>query len=401
MKSHFLRSVSLSKILTITTLMSALVAGCGGGSSNAPVTPVVTPDVANPLGSGHFEAATFIKTVNVADVAAALPTDVAAAVKPLYSVDTYKITYTTTDAAGRSVIASGLAAIPRKATSIASPVLSYQHATIKIDAGAPSNHATADEPAVLFASLGYLVSATDYVGYGASKGLPHPYLLATPTAVSVIDFMTATSRWRQMKAIADNGQVFLTGYSEGAYASMATLRLLTQNKTASTILPVSTYIGAGPYDVVLTLNATLDAIRKDNPILGALISPGFLKILGANDRANVRNLLLLSALGTQSDISFDPTFLDNFLNDDYSSITVQSNVYDWTPQSPIQFFHGRDDTTVPYANTDLAFHTMTKRVAPSLTELTDCPAKPSEHLACVPSFLINDITRLSAVARGL
>jgi hypothetical protein len=89
--------------------------------------------------------------------------------------------------------------------------LSYQHATIKTDAEAPSNHATADEPAVLFASLGYLVSAADYVGYGTTKGLPHPYLLATPTAVSVVDFMTATSRWRQMKSIADNGQVFLTG----------------------------------------------------------------------------------------------------------------------------------------------------------------------------------------------
>ncbi|MFZ6718919.1 alpha/beta hydrolase family protein [Undibacterium sp. Ji49W] len=386
----------------ISVLATLLVSACGGGgSSNTGTTPVVTPEVANPPGAGHFEVATFIKTVNVTDVTATLPKDVAAVVKPLYSVDTYKITYTTTDAGGRTVTASGLAAIPRKTSSLASPVLSYQHATIKTDAEAPSNHATPDEPAVLFASIGYLVSAADYVGYGTTKGLPHPYLLATPTAVSVIDFMTATARWRQMKAIADNGQVFLTGYSEGAYASMATLRLLTQNKTASTVLPVSTFLGAGPYDVVLTLNTMLSTIRKDNPVLGALISPGFLKKLGANDRANVRNLLLSSALGSQSDISFDPTFLDNFLNDDDASIAVQSNVYDWTPQSPISFFHGRDDTTVPYGNTDSAFQTMTKRGAASLIDRMDCPAKPSEHIACVPSFLISDITRLGALARGL
>ena len=402
MKSDFLYTCSSGKTLAITILTSAIVTACGGGgSSNSSATPVVTPEVANPPGPGHFEVATFIKTVNVTDVTAALSKDVAAVVKPLYSVDTYKITYTTTDSGGRSVTASGLAAIPRKASSLASPVLSYQHATIKTDAEAPSNHATPDEPAVLFASLGYLVSAADYVGYGATKGLPHPYLLATPTALSVVDFMTATSRWRQMKTIAENGQVFLTGYSEGAYASMATLRQLTQNKTANTVLPVSTFIGAGPYDVVLTLNTMLDAIRKNNPVLGALISPGFLKRLGANDRANVRNLLLSSALGSQSDISFDPTFLDNFLNDDSASIAAQSNDYDWTPQSPIVFFHGRDDTTVPYGNTDSAFQTMTQRGTASQIERMDCPVKPSEHIPCVPPFLINDITRLGALARGL
>ncbi|MFZ6735819.1 alpha/beta hydrolase family protein [Undibacterium sp. Ji42W] len=399
MKFDLLKHTSSGKILSLAVCLMATA--CGGGSSSSPVTtPVVTtPDVANPPGPGHFEAATFIKTISAAEVTAALPKEVTAVIKPLYAVDTYKITYTTTDTSGRNVIASGLAAIPRKTGSVASPVLSYQHATIKTDAEAPSNHATADEPAVLFASMGYLVSATDYVGYGTTKGLPHPYLLAAPTALSVADFMTANARWRQMKTFADNGQVFLTGYSEGAYATMATLRYLTQNRVGA--LPASTFIGAGPYDVVLTLNAMLDAVRKENPIVGALISPGFLKKLGANDRANVRNLLLSSALGSNSDITFDPTFLDNFLNDDDAAITAQSNVNDWTPQSPISFFHGRDDTTVPYGNTDSAFQAMTRRGAGALIGRMDCPVKPAEHIPCVPPFLINDITRLGTLAKGL
>ncbi|MFZ6746044.1 alpha/beta hydrolase family protein [Undibacterium sp. JH2W] len=402
MKLELLNLSNLNKVasLAICLGLGLGLSACGGGGSTTGTTPVVvTPEVPNPSGPGHFEVATFIKTINVTDITAALPKEVTAVVKPLYSVDTYKITYTTTDTSGRNVIASGLAVIPRKTGSQASPVLAYQHATIKTDAEAPSNHATADEPAVLFASMGYLVSATDYVGYGTTKGLPHPYLLAAPTALSVADFMTATSRWRQMKTIADNGQVFLTGYSEGAYATMATLRYLTQNKTGA--LPVSTFVGAGPYDVVLTLNAMLDAVRKQNPLVGALISPGFLKKLGANDRANVRNLLLSSALGSSSDINFDPTFLDNFLNDDDAAIVVQSNVNDWTPQSPISFFHGRDDTTVPYGNTDSAFQAMTKRGAANLIDRMDCPAKPAEHIPCVPAFLINDITRLGVLAKGL
>ena len=403
MKPDFLKPVLPGYLAGLMAGLTAclMLSACGGGSASSPVTtPVVTtPDVANPPGPGYFDTATFIKTISVAEVTAALPKEVTAVVKPLYAVDTYKITYTTTDNAGRSVLASGLAVIPRKTSTLASPVLSYQHATIKTNAEAPSNHATADEPAVLFASMGYLVSATDYVGYGVTKGLPHPYLLATPTALSVADFMTATARWRKTLSIADNGQVFLTGYSEGAYATMATLRYLTHNKTGT--LPASTFIGAGPYDVVLTLNAMLDAVRKENPIVGALISPGFLKKLGANDRANVRNLLLSSALGSNSDIVFDPTFLDNFLNDDDASIAAQSNVYDWTPQSPISFFHGRDDTTVPYGNTDSAFQAMSRRGAGTLIDRMDCPVKPAEHIPCVPAFLVNDITRLGSLAKGL
>ena len=378
------------------------LAACGsGGSSNNGGAQVPPPEVYNPPGSGHFESATFIKTISVGEVVAALPKEVIGTIKPLYSVDTYKITYTSTDASGHTVTASGLAAIPRKAGKLASPVLSYQHATVKTDSGAPTNHATADEPAILFASTGYLVSAADYVGYGSSKGMPHPYLLAAPTAAAVVDFITASARWRQIQAIPDNGQLFLTGYSEGAYATMATLRFLTQNKSTSSTLPVHTFVGAGPYDVALTLNTYLDIIRQQYPILGLLVNPGFLKNLGANDRANLRKLLLFAVLGSQSDVSFDATFLDNFLNDDVAAIATQSNVSDWTPLSSISFFHGRDDTTVAYANTDAAFLAMSNRGAASLIDRIDCPAKPAEHIPCVPFFLMSDIERLGALAKGL
>jgi hypothetical protein len=393
-------------LLTLALALVLALAGCGGGggggSGGEPTptpTPVPPPVVANPEGAGHFDTATLITTVNASAISAALPSAITASVKPLYSVDAYKLTYTTSDAQGRLVTASGLVALPRKTGNAASPLLSYQHATAKTDAEAPSNHATADEPAILFASLGYLVSAADYVGYGATKGLPHPYLLATPSAAAVQDFLTASSRWRQMRSIADNGQLFLTGYSEGAYASMAALRRMTQVGTRP--LPVASFLGAGPYNATRTMSDALDVVRSKNPILGALISPGFLKRLGANDRANVRNLLLSTVLGNQSDVSFDGTFLDNFLADDNNAIDAQSNVYDWTPQSPLILFHGRGDTTVSYANTDSTLQAMTARGAGALVEKIDCPVTPSEHIACVPSFLQSDITRLAALARGL
>ena len=79
--------------------------------------------------------------------------------------------------------------------------------------------------AVVLASLGYIVLAPDYVGFGASRARP-PYLLAAPSAAATVDFLTATRTWRSQTNVADNGQLFLTGCSEGGYVTMATHRAL-------------------------------------------------------------------------------------------------------------------------------------------------------------------------------
>ena len=66
---------------------------------------------------------------------------------------------------------------------------------------------------MVLASLGYVVLAPDYVGFGVSRGTSHPYLLATPTAAAVNDFLTAATYWRAASGVQDNGQLFLAGYS--------------------------------------------------------------------------------------------------------------------------------------------------------------------------------------------
>jgi hypothetical protein len=75
-------------------------------------------------------------------------------VRPKYAVNTYRLTYLTTDGQGKEIFASALAAIPQKPVSSLSPVLGYQHATITKDAEAPSNLASIASPEVLFTSLG-------------------------------------------------------------------------------------------------------------------------------------------------------------------------------------------------------------------------------------------------------
>ena len=310
------------------------------------------------------------------------------------------------DGQGRTVTASGLVSVPVKAAGARSPVISYQHGTIFKDAEAPSNHAVAGEAAVIMASLGYIVVAPDYVGYGVSKGAEHPYLLAAPSAAAVLDLLTAAKSWRRSQAIADNGQLFLAGYSEGGYVTMAAHRAMQAgtNGGTSTNPHLATLVaavpGAGPYHLGVTMDELLRHVKDEHPVLGALISPGFLRNLGSTVRKEVRRLLLRGIVPDDADVSFQATFLDTYMADDEEAMERQSNVHDWRPDAPVTLFHGRDDQTVPYASATRTLQAMQARAVPQVS-LTDCAAVPADHLPCVVPYWAFMLARLSGGARDL
>ena len=90
-------------------------------------------------------------------------------------------------------------------------MLALQHGTTARDAEAPSNEVAASKVPVVLASTGYIVLAPDYVGYGSSKGQPHPYLLAAPSASVVVDLLTAAKYWRQTTRRARQPAVIFGG----------------------------------------------------------------------------------------------------------------------------------------------------------------------------------------------
>jgi pimeloyl-ACP methyl ester carboxylesterase len=378
-------------------LLPILLAACGGGSSDGE-----PPTATEPSGPGRLESAAQINRIAVADISAAInaPGSKTAGLVPRYEVVNHRLTYQTIDAQGRPIVASGLVSVPVKAAGAKSPVLSYQHGTIETDAEAPTNRARAEEPAVVLASLGYIVVAADYVGYGASKGTPHPYLLSAPTAAAVIDLLTAAKTWRSRNSVADNGQLFLIGYSEGGYATVAAHRALQAAGGAPLGSLVATAPGAGPYDIAVTLDELLRRVREANPLLGALISPGFLRGLTPFQRAQVRELLLKELLPDDADVSFDASVLDSYLADDRAAIERLGNVHDWAPAVPVRLFHGRDDQTVPYIVSTTTLAAMRARGAADVT-LTDCTTVPSGHLECVPEYLSVSLAEFARRAQDL
>ncbi len=387
----------------ITWALVAALAACGGSDDDEAHAEPEVPVQPAPEVAGELKAASALATIRTADMVQALQAEDSKVqnLQPRYDVMAYRLEYMTSDADGQPIRASGLVSVPIKTLGAASPVLSYQHGTIFRDIEAPSNNAAPSEVAVLMASLGYIVLAPDYVGYGVSKGAPHPYLQAAPSAAATIDFLTAAKTWRQQQGVQDNGQLFLTGYSEGGYVTLAAHRALQEANSPHLQNLRQVVVGGGPYNVQATMDGLVNLVRNENRLLGALINPGFLHYLGNSAQREVRRALLKQLLPDDTDVVMDTHFIDVFLADDEPGLERLSNVHQWKPNLPVHFYHGREDRTVPYTSSTSTLQAMQARGAGDLVSLTDCPASPAGHLQCVPTFLNFMLDTLAPEAQGL
>lgn len=409
---------------SLTLAIAAALAACGGGEVSEPggaaatqrslsattaaavasaAVPLARPEqapAADDSSPGTLRDVTPLGTVSAHDVAQAVIGTRVPAIAPVYDVDTFRVTYMTTDGQGLPILASGLLALPKKAAGAPSPVISYQHGTVYLDAEAPSNNATAGEPPVVLASLGYIVVAADYVGYGASKGAPHPYLLSAPTAAAVVDMLSAARSHALRSGLLPNGQLFLVGYSEGGYATAAAHRALQAAGGEIAGAVVGSAPGAGPLDVGAMFDELLRRVRSENRLLAWLVDPDLLQNLGAALRRQVRDELLKRLLPEETDVVFQTTFIDNFLANDRGAINRDSDVHDWRPATAVRLFHGRDDQSVPFVGSEHALQAMLARGAPDV-QLAECPLVPSAHLSCVTPYWVHILSQMAPVARDL
>ncbi|HTE18503.1 MAG TPA: lipase family protein, partial [Armatimonadota bacterium] len=141
-------------------------------------------------------------------------------------VRAYAVEYRTLDPHGRPAVASGLVAVPQ-GTRSPLPLLAYHHGTALFRTDVPSNPFTLEAQAAvgIFAAAGYLVVAPDYHGLGKSPG-GQTFEQAEPLAVAGLDMLRAGTRLAKKARVRLNGQLFLCGYSQGGYATMALHRLL-------------------------------------------------------------------------------------------------------------------------------------------------------------------------------
>jgi pimeloyl-ACP methyl ester carboxylesterase len=166
-----------------------------------------------------------------------------------YGVDLYNVIYTTKKLNLEPDTASGVIAVALDPNA-AFPFAVYDHGTVDNRDDVPSKGSGEEFAAVIVASNGYLCVAPDYIGLGVSQGI-HPYIHPESQAWAGIDLIHASKQMAELEGFHYNEQVFVTGYSQGGHAAMATAMIMERNKelgldtlTLTAAAPMS-----GPYSV--------------------------------------------------------------------------------------------------------------------------------------------------------
>lgn len=337
-----------------------------------------------------------------------------------YPVSSRKLIYKTVTPDGRLINASGMLAYPVKPAGASSPLLSFQHATIFKDEDAPSSNPSTNQALLALAATGYIAVMVDYIGYAESGNEEvHTFVLAEALAAAVIDMLRAARHFLAANNIATNGQLFLTGYSEGGYATLAAQREMEQN-LASEFSITASMPAAGPYDMTATIQGMVGQSTNANPeLLGfvfkaydywyrlnrldSVFQAPYASVIasyydGTHSSSDTRNALTTS----MADL-FTPEFRSNFLGSGETTLKAYlrvNDIYNWAPRTPTRFFHGQEDTVVPYTNATTAVASMTAAGATNVG-LVDCIAIPRGHEQCVPSYLIEVSDWFGSLANDL
>jgi pimeloyl-ACP methyl ester carboxylesterase len=376
-----------------TLFLSLLLNACGGSSSSS-----------IPAGArGGLISASLISSKKVL----LLP----------YKVDAYKIIYSTVDANGSPIKASGLLAIPQKTTTKKSPFLSYQHGTIFLDSQAPSISATSISGISTLSGMGFVVSAPDYIGYGESSSIMHPYIHADSLANASIDMLRASKNFLQQKSIKLNSQLFLTGYSEGGYATLALQKKLQESHTDEFTVTASA-AAAGPFDLTETAKTIANKANNPKPAFMSFVLKAYDDIYQLNKVSEMFQSPYINIVNTY----FDGTHSSSSINSGLNHTTMElfnspfltalqgsaqhsikdkltlNNIYDWKPTAPTRFYHSLNDEIVPYHNAQKAFNTMTANGAIDVT-LKTCPS--DTHASCAVPYVFDTLDFFSRFSHDL
>jgi len=258
----------LRKIGVLWVAVATLgLAACGG--TNSPTGKVAS---SNQRGTLIDNPALRIASVNATDFAAQLsatasgPQLLQLAGTPACGVDFYYFKYWTVGPDNSAQIASGALMVPTGSAAPCTgprPIVLYAHGTTTDSAynianiSDTSNSANSEAAtiAAVFAAQGYIVVAPNDLGYDISTLGYHPYLNGSENATVMMDALTA-ARAALLTTFtpntSDNAKLYITGYSEGGYAAMATVKAM----QAAGAPVTASAPASGPY----ALEAFADAI---------------------------------------------------------------------------------------------------------------------------------------------
>jgi pimeloyl-ACP methyl ester carboxylesterase len=293
----------------------------------------------------------------------------------VYDIKIYKITYIT-QYLGKNIEASGIIAVPLQINDPI-PILSAHRGTIFAHNEAPSN-----QPFIsgyeIFSSIGFMTIIPDMTGFGSSEQYIHPYYNYNLLSACAADMIKAGQEFLKELNISSNGKLFLFGYSEGGYITMAVDKYL-EAEGYSQLKITAVAAGAGSYNPAF--------VMKDIAVRNVFTSPSYLAFITYSYKEYyhwteplstyfnspydglIPSLLdgsknssqINSSLNDTLNILFQHNFLDNINNGQEQQLTIaleNNRVDNWTPIAPLRLYHSRSDQYIPFADSENTYQLM-------------------------------------------
>jgi pimeloyl-ACP methyl ester carboxylesterase len=270
------------------------------------------------------------------------------------SVDCYRMQYSVSSG-GKTIQLSGLLALPRDV--VPRRLVSFQHGTSTTRTAVPSQlDGTGLAAAIAFAGNGYALIAPDYPGMGDSPGR-HPYYVADAIGPAVAGMIEASQRVPGVP----NGPVFLSGFSEGGWASLAALQVLESRgkpvlgsaqvagayDLRHVSLPAALQGGAPSHSLYLAYAAWGQAAYYNHP-LDSVLTPEYAQVV-ERVFAGAKPKEIVSSLPPEPRRMFNQKFLDAFDRNEahwYLDSFAANSLVDVTPRAPVRLYYGSKDQDV-------------------------------------------------------
>lgn len=336
-----------------------------------------------------------------------------------YDIEMYKVIYNTTDAVGEPTIASGAFARPLSSDCISFPMAMYHHGTTLNKENVPSRINGEAQLSNILGGLGYYSMAPDYVGMGDSPGL-HPYQHAMSEATAGVDMIRAVRELLENLNESDNGEVFITGYSQGGHAAMSMHKYIEENDLLGEFNVIASAPLSGAYDMS---GSQLDLILSGEPYT----NPGYLVYVMASydlaygDIYDTYSDIIQSPYddivvpffdGNNTTLSMGqlnpqlpmvivdlmtPTAYNAFESDMNHPLRVAlaaNDVYDWAPQRAMRIYYCTEDEQVDFSNAITAVETMQANGA---LDLLGIPLGALSHSGCVLPAMLGAVNYFNSV----
>ena len=286
-------------------------------------------------------------------------------------MDVYKVTYLTNYKESK-VTASGIVTIPNTADDLS--IVSFHHGTIVAHNNAPSIQPLLSSEIILsslLASTGFISVVPDYLGFGTTSSVLHPYYVEEYAASSVTDNLLAVKELAAIKKIRFNGDLFLAGYSQGGYVTMAVHKYIDQHGLEDFNL-IASFPAAGGYDVKEMQEYMFGLQTYNDPFYIAYLcfaykttygwTQALSEIFNEPYAGRIPALFNGTLSGSQINAQLSDTISDlvngNLLanmdtDPKYQFLIdaqIENSLTDWIPLTPMYMYHGDKDSTVPYQN---------------------------------------------------